>query len=128
MARGAANHAGGQPHYSALAITTALTMRTVFGLALRQTEGLIATVWTYDIYKPLINKRASDSHYVSWAASRSWSAWLSRSARPTCDARTRHHGLRASAFQHLYRAAARRDSLRHVLEAGHAIGRVSSAC
>ena len=35
---------GGQPHYSALAITTALTMRTVFGLALRQTEGLIGSV------------------------------------------------------------------------------------
>jgi hypothetical protein len=35
---------GGQPHYSTLAITTALTMRTVFGLALRQTEGLIASV------------------------------------------------------------------------------------
>src|SRR5580700_10106826 len=35
---------GGQPHYSALAITTALTMRTVFGLALRQTEGLISSI------------------------------------------------------------------------------------
>ena len=35
---------GGQPHYSALAITTALTMRTVFGLGLRQTEGLIGSV------------------------------------------------------------------------------------
>jgi hypothetical protein len=34
---------GGQPHYSALAITTALTMRTVFGLALR-TEGLIGSI------------------------------------------------------------------------------------
>ncbi len=32
---------GGQPRYSALAITTALTLRTVFHLALRQTEGLI---------------------------------------------------------------------------------------
>jgi hypothetical protein len=30
---------GGQPHHSAVAITTALTLRTVFGLALRQTEG-----------------------------------------------------------------------------------------
>ena len=30
---------GGQPHYSALAITTALTLRVVFRLALRQTEG-----------------------------------------------------------------------------------------
>jgi hypothetical protein len=35
---------GGQPHYSNLAITTALTMRMVFGLALRQTEGLIGSV------------------------------------------------------------------------------------
>jgi hypothetical protein len=35
---------GGQPHYSALAITTALMLRTVFGLALRQTEGLIGSV------------------------------------------------------------------------------------
>src|SRR3954467_12227378 len=32
---------GGQPHYSALAITTALTLKAVFHLALRQTEGLI---------------------------------------------------------------------------------------
>ena len=35
---------GGQPHYSALAIVTALTMRAVFHLALRQTEGLIGSV------------------------------------------------------------------------------------
>jgi hypothetical protein len=35
---------GGQPHYSALAIGTALTMGMVFGLALRQTEGLIGSV------------------------------------------------------------------------------------
>jgi Transposase DDE domain len=35
---------GGQRHYSALAISTALTMRMVFGLALRQTEGLIGSV------------------------------------------------------------------------------------
>jgi hypothetical protein len=35
---------GGQPHYSILAITTALTMRAVFGLALRQTEGLIGSI------------------------------------------------------------------------------------
>jgi hypothetical protein len=32
---------GGQPHYSALAINTALTMRMAFHLGLRQTEGLI---------------------------------------------------------------------------------------
>src|SRR5438874_4317713 len=35
---------GGQPHYSALAITPALTLRAVFRLALRQTEGLIGSV------------------------------------------------------------------------------------
>src|SRR3954452_23249775 len=35
---------GGQAHYSALAIRTALTLRAVFRLALRQTEGLIASI------------------------------------------------------------------------------------
>src|ERR671913_1559063 len=35
---------GGQPSYSALAITTALTLRTVFRLALRQTEGPIGSI------------------------------------------------------------------------------------
>jgi hypothetical protein len=35
---------GGQPHYSALAITTPLTLRAVFRLALRQTEGLIGSI------------------------------------------------------------------------------------
>src|SRR4029453_17708599 len=35
---------GGQPRYSALAITTALTLRAVFHLALRQTEGLIGSI------------------------------------------------------------------------------------
>ena len=35
---------GGQPHYSSLAIATALTLKTVFRLALRQTEGLIGSL------------------------------------------------------------------------------------
>ena len=35
---------GGRPYYSALAITMALTLRAVFRLALRQTEGLIGSV------------------------------------------------------------------------------------
>ena len=35
---------GGQPTYSALAIATALTLRTLFRLALRQTEGLIGSI------------------------------------------------------------------------------------
>jgi IS5 family transposase len=35
---------GGQPHYSDLAITTALMLRAVFHLPLRQTEGLIGSI------------------------------------------------------------------------------------
>lgn len=35
---------GGQPAYSALVILTALTLRAVFRLAYRQTEGLISSV------------------------------------------------------------------------------------
>ena len=35
---------GGQPRYSSLAITTALTLRAVFHLPLRQTEGLISSI------------------------------------------------------------------------------------
>src|SRR5215211_3280851 len=35
---------GGQPWYSTLAILTALTLRAVFRLALRQTEGLIGSI------------------------------------------------------------------------------------
>ncbi len=35
---------GGQPRYSDLAIATALTLRSVFRLALRQTEGLIRSI------------------------------------------------------------------------------------
>src|SRR4051794_30830487 len=36
---------GGQPHYSDLAIRTALTLKAVFRLALRQTEGLIGSLF-----------------------------------------------------------------------------------
>ena len=35
---------GGQPRYSGLAIATALTLRPVFRLALRRTEGLIGSI------------------------------------------------------------------------------------
>jgi hypothetical protein len=35
---------GGQPRYSSLAIATALTLRAVFRLALRQTEGLVDSI------------------------------------------------------------------------------------
>ena len=35
---------GGQRHYSDLAVETALTLRVVFRLALRQSEGLIGSI------------------------------------------------------------------------------------
>src|SRR5919205_241519 len=35
---------GGQPRYSAMAIETALTLRVIFHLAFRQTEGLIGSL------------------------------------------------------------------------------------
>src|SRR5215211_3274878 len=35
---------GGQPRYSSLAITAALTLRAVFRLALRQAEGLVGSI------------------------------------------------------------------------------------
>jgi hypothetical protein len=35
---------GAQPHYSDIAIETALTLRAVFRLALRQCEGLIGSI------------------------------------------------------------------------------------
>src|SRR3954465_6579215 len=35
---------GSQPHYSSLAIATGLTLKAVFRLALRQTEGLIGSI------------------------------------------------------------------------------------
>jgi hypothetical protein len=38
---------GGQPRYSALAITTALTLRAVFDLPSRQTQGIVGSVMAF---------------------------------------------------------------------------------
>ena len=51
---------GGQPHYSDLAITTALTLRAVFRLPLRQTEGLIGSLLQLlglDLFDPRLRGR-----------------------------------------------------------------------
>lgn len=40
----ACRRGGGHPHYSDLAIATTLTLRAVFRLALRQTEGLSGSI------------------------------------------------------------------------------------
>jgi hypothetical protein len=44
LARRARTTRGGQPHYSAFPIKTALTLRAVFRLALHQSEGLIGSI------------------------------------------------------------------------------------
>jgi hypothetical protein len=53
---------GGQPHYSALAITAGLMLRTVFGLTLRQTEiqlGLDLAVWAKTLEVPSLQRAAT---------------------------------------------------------------------
>jgi SSS family solute:Na+ symporter len=77
-----------------------------------------AAVWTYDIYQPLINKKAPDSHYVAvgrWATI--LGVVVSIGAAYLVMMRQGHHGLRAGALQLLHCAAARVDPHGHVLEA-----------
>ena len=77
-----------------------------------------STVWTYDIYKPLINKKGSDSHYVLvgrlsiliGVAVSIGAAYLVMHAHGIMD-------YVQALFSHLRRAAAGRHSFRHVLEA-----------
>jgi SSS family solute:Na+ symporter len=76
-----------------------------------------AAVWTYDIYQPLINKKAATSTTSPWAAGRRFWAWWSHRRGLPGDARAGHHGLRAGAVQLLHRAAAGRGADGHVLEA-----------
>ena len=58
---------GGQPRHSALAITTeALTLRAVFRLALRQTEGLIGSLLRLldlDLPAPTIRRSADGARH-----------------------------------------------------------------
>ncbi len=102
---------GGQPHYSALAITTALTLRAVFRLALRQTEGLIGRVppgaapdrradrlmWTaprHNTYPTLLSRMAS-AHEVPVAPQSTRSAFSTSScthAYASAQLGLAHHG------------------------------------
>ena len=88
-----------------------------------------STVWTYDIYKPLINKKAPTATMLrsAQAVDRHRRHHLHRRRVPG-DARARHHGLRAGALQFLHLAAAGRGSVRHVLEARHQGWPASGAC
>ena len=80
-----------------------------------------ATVWTYDIYRPLIRKNATDAHYVAMGR------WCTIDRRPgehrdglPGDAVSQHHGLCAGAVQLFHRAAVRHRVAGHVVETGHA--------
>jgi hypothetical protein len=70
---------GGQPHYSALAIRTALTVQAVFGLALRQTEGLIGSI----LGLPGLDLAVPD-HSPSAVAPRLWRCQDQLRARGRC--------------------------------------------
>ena len=62
MESAAADHAGGQRHYSDLAIETALTLRAVFRMALRQTEGLIGSIMRMlEVDLPIPDHSASEA-------------------------------------------------------------------
>src|SRR5207245_893611 len=72
---------GGQPRYSALAIPTALTLRAVFRLALRQTEGLIASLLR--LLHPTIRRSADGARHCRChdhepAANRSTCCWTAQ--------------------------------------------------
>src|SRR6185503_10580957 len=81
---------GGQPHYSDLAITTALTLRAVFHLALRQTEGLIGSVLQLlglDLPVPEPVRASAATSRPSADALRAWNCRRSpapRAERSTC--------------------------------------------
>jgi hypothetical protein len=72
---------GGQPHLSSLAITTALTLRAVFRLALRQTEELIGSViWLFGLNLAIPNhsrlSRRSETRAKDWCVKGGHTAWI----------------------------------------------------
>jgi hypothetical protein len=82
---------GGQPHYSDLAITTALTLRAVFRLPLRQTEGLIGSILQLlglDLPVPEPVRASAAPHHRrgdppagrQFRAEAGWSGWLRNTA------------------------------------------------
>ena len=87
------------------------------------------TVWTYDIYRPLINSKGSDSHYVSMGR---WTTvvgvLISVGTAYLVMHVGQHHGLRAGAVQLLHCSAVRNGCARHVVEAGHRTRADSGDC
>ncbi|NLS21330.1 IS5 family transposase [Rhizobium sp. P40RR-XXII] len=71
---------GGQPRYSDLAIETALTVGLVFGLRLRQTEGLVESVLSL-----MGLKLAVPDHTTMSRRARTWPARIERHTRQVSD-------------------------------------------
>ena len=105
---------------------TALIAGFMSGMAGNVTA--FSTVWTYDIYRALIKKDATDSHYVGMGR---WSHGNGRAGqhrhRLSRDGIPQHHGLRAGLVQLLHRAAVRHRDPGHAVETGHADGRLLGA-
>ena len=74
----------GQPRYSGLAITTALTLRAVFRLALRQTEGLIGSILALLGHE----LRVPDHTTLMWTAGIRLSPCCRPGLPPCCRTRT----------------------------------------
>ena len=75
---------GGQRHYSDLAIETALTLRAVFRLALRQSEGLIGSIMQLlEIDLPVPDHTTLSPSCLRSAGSQPRANWNRRTA-PDC--------------------------------------------
>ena len=87
-----------------------------------------ATVWTYDVYRPLIRKNASDAHYLSMGR---WCSLLgvlmSIGTAYALLLFLEHPRVPPGAHLLLHRAAVRRGDPGHAVEAGDAGGRPSGA-
>ena len=57
---------GGQPRYSNLAILTALTLRMLFHLPLRQTEGFVASAGHLAVLVPILAGGAGSIVHFAW--------------------------------------------------------------
>jgi Na+/proline symporter len=77
-----------------------------------------ATVWTYDIYRAMIRKNATDSHYVAMGR---WCTVIGVAVSVghilSGETLAQHHGLRAGAFQFLHCALVRHRASGHDVEA-----------
>ena len=81
------------------------------------------TVWTYDIYRPLINRKGQRSPLCQHGPLDHGNRRIDqRGNRLSGDAVCQHHGLRAGVVQFLHRSAFRHGRARNALEARDSAG------